>query len=297
MNVKAIIVIAVAAVVVVAGAAVAAMFLLKDDTPSSDYTLFDTIKTEGVKGGLHYIVESKEPGASYKTTWQSAEKDPGEAYYFFAIESEYDYSDYKCEFDPDVFYLFFFDYVDSQKVPSGVSVTYQDVESNREYTITGEGTIADEYGSSRTVKFNDLKLLVNPLGSVISAKGDCSVKGKLKTYYSEYDLDIKDSYSSSNDRSGVRNGDYSLKTSRHFDTVDDVLSAFSKFDEASQAGIIKEAKDVSYKGVDAREVTLDGTLGAKHIEGTVHHYKGYLIDSDAKIDGEESSYKVQIYYI
>ena len=55
----------VAAVIVVGAAAGGAAFFLKhkdDDKHDSDFTLIDTIATDGIKGGLYYIYDSSEKG-------------------------------------------------------------------------------------------------------------------------------------------------------------------------------------------------------------------------------------------
>jgi len=300
MNTKAIIAIVIAAVVVVAGVAILASTLFKGDEHNTDYTLMDSIKTDGIKGGLHYIVEEKGKGYSSKSTWQSAEKDPGETYIFFALEIENHYSDYASEFDNLDFKSIYFDYVNyTTAAPAGVTVTTdKDASGNDVYTIDGKGTIKDEYLNDRTVEFKQMKICITMLGEPVYVKGECSVNGKLDVYVARYDLHISEKYTSNDDIKCLKNGDRIANTSKHFDTADEFITeAFDKFSEAVYTSIITEAKDVSYKGVNGREVTLDGTMLTDTVKGTVHHYKGYTLDASLKVNGDDFSKNVQIYYV
>ena len=260
----------------------------------------DSIKTDGIKAGLHYIVEEKGNGYSSKSTWQSAAQDPGETYYFFALEKENHYSDYTGEFDNDDFKSIYFDYLNYlTAAPAGVTVTTEkDGSGNDVYTINGKGTIKDEYSNDRTMEFKQMKICVTTMGDPVYVKGECSVNGKLDFYVARYNLNISEKYTSDNDIRCVKNGDMTTNTSSHFDTVDEFITqVFDMFSEAAYSPVIKEAKDVSYKGVNAREVSLDGTIEGDTVNRTVHHYKGYTLDANLKVNGYDFSKYVQIYYV
>ncbi len=300
MSKKAIIAIAIAAIVVIAGVAILANTLFKGDEHNTDYTLMDSIKTDGIKAGLHYIVEEKGKGYSTKSTWQSAEKDPGEMYYFFALETESRYSDCTSEFDNLDFKSVYFDYVQyATTAPTGVTVTTdKDGSGNDVYTIDGKGTIKDDYLNDRTVEFKQMKICVTMMGDPVYVKGECSVKGKLDVYVAQYDLNISEKYTSDDDIKCVKNGSRTVNTSKHFDTADDFITeVFDKFSEATYSSVITDAKDVSYKGVNAREVSIDGTMMGDTVKGTVHHYKGYTLDTSLKVNGDDFSKNVEIYYV
>jgi len=300
MNTKAIIAVVIAVIVVVAGLAILANTLFKGDEHNTDYTLMDSIKTDGIKAGLHYIIEEKGKGYSSKSTWQSAEKDPGETYYFFALEIENHYSDYAGEFDNLDFKSTYFDYVNYlTTAPSGVTVTKEmDGSGNEVYTIDGKGTIKDEYLNDRTVEFKQMKICITLMGDPVYVKGECSVNGKLDVYVARYDLNIREKYTSADDIKCVKNGDRTTNTSRHFETTDEFITeVFDVFSETLYSSVIKEAKDVSYKGVNAREVSLDGTMLTDTVSGTVHHYKGYTLDASLKVNGDDFSKNIQIFYV
>lgn len=160
MDKKVITAIAIAIIIVVAGVVILVTTVFKGDEHNTDYTLMDSIKTDGIKAGLHYIVEENGKGYSTKSTWQSAEKDPGETYYFFALEMESHYSNYAGEFDNTDFKSIYFDYVSYlTTAPAGVTVTKEtDGSGNEIYTIDGKGTIKDESNNDRTVEFKQMKI-------------------------------------------------------------------------------------------------------------------------------------------
>ena len=143
-----------------------------------------------------------------------------------------------------------------------------------------------------------MKICITMLGEPVYVKGECSVNGKLDIYVARYDLNVTDKYTSANDIKCVRNGDRTLNTSEHYNTADEfILSVFDKFNETLYTSIITEAKDVSYKGVNGREVTLDGTMLSDTVKGTVHHYKGYTLDASLKVNDNDFSKNVEIYYV
>ena len=114
--------IGIVAVIIIAGAIGFIAWKFGDDEePESDYALFDTLKTDGVKGGLYYITEETKAGCTFKNTVITAEETTSTDIQCVE-EKDYKYKDQTGAFSVSLFKDWYFDFTDSSKTPQGVTV-------------------------------------------------------------------------------------------------------------------------------------------------------------------------------
>ncbi len=295
------VIIAIVAAVVVLGAVGggAAFFLMNkdDDKHNSDFTLMDSISTDGIKGGLYYICDSSEKGMSTTSETVTAEGVTSDNIRCQqTIDTKYD--EYKEYFDVDQFKAYYFDFTDSTAVPSGVTCekTGPSLFGFYTYTINGTGTKTYTTGEA-TMTFTNVKLVVAD-DEAEAASGSATVKGdyeiNLLTNINKYKIDLQQTFSGSEfEVYSTTSGDYHADLDLYFTSIDQYKAAV--FMPLNGMGITPTKED--HRGVQADKYDIKGTFYGHSYDTVAYGYKGYLMDGSGTVDGEKVSANVQIYYV
>ncbi len=291
------VIIAIVAAVVVLGAVGggAAFFLMNkdDDKHNSDFTLMDSISTDGIKGGLYYIYDSSEKGFSTTIETVTAEETKSnDIHCSQTTDSTYD--NYKDLFDVDRFKTLYFDFTDPSATPTGVTCNHTSSWTGTIYEISGTGSKTVDTGSV-TMTFTDVKITVAD-GDCNGASGSASVKGDYEINYNKFKYDIQETYSTEMMILGyaTTSGTIHSEVNMHFTSVDQYKAVvFMPVDVPAKLTPTKE----NHRGVEADKYVIDETIESVAYKVTAFAYKGYMMDASGTVNGDDVSANVQIYYI